>query len=252
MPALPAFSEPWQSTLHWQPTPAQKALFQQLYDGILLGNQQMNLTRITEPTEFWEKHLWDALSGIAPWLSAAEAVPDWLPPQETVRAIDIGTGAGIPGFPVAIALPHWHVTLLDSTQKKVRFLQELAQMLQLTQVTAIADRAEFLAHQLSHRELYDVALLRAVGAAATCAEYALPLLKLGGIAILYRGQWNDDEYQPLEAVAAQLGGQLVAVRSWQTPLSQGARHCVYLQKQHPTADAFPRAAGIPTKSPLTP
>lgn len=251
MPALPAFPEHWQSTLHWQPTPTQQTLFQQLYDGILLGNQQMNLTRITEPTDFWEKHLWDSLSGLAPWLLPASS-PDWLPQPATVRAIDIGTGAGIPGFPAAIAFPHWQVTLLDSTQKKVRLLHDLTQALSLPQVQAIADRAEFLAHQLNHRELYDVALLRAVGAAATCAEYALPLLKLGGIAILYRGQWSDTEAQPLDQVAAQLGGQLVAVRSWQTPISQGVRHCVYLQKQHPTADDYPRAAGLPTKSPLTP
>jgi len=251
MSALPDFSAHWQSTLHWQPTPAQQQLFQQLYDGILLGNQQMNLTRITEPLEFLEKHLWDALSGLSPWL-LPDSAPDWLPQRATVQAIDIGSGAGMPGLPAAIALPHWQVTLLDSTQKKVRFLQELAQTLSLPQVQAIADRAEFLAHQLSHRELYDVALLRAVGSAATCAEYALPLLKLGGIAILYRGQWHDPDSQALDQVAAHLGGRLVAVQSWQTPLSEGIRHCVYLQKQQPTADEFPRAVGLPAKLPLTP
>ncbi|MEM9766663.1 MAG: 16S rRNA (guanine(527)-N(7))-methyltransferase RsmG [Cyanobacteria bacterium P01_D01_bin.71] len=251
MSVLPEFGQHWQATLQWQPMPTQQALFEQLFEAIMSGNQQMNLTRITEPTEFWEKHLWDSLSGLAPWLSPAPK-PDWLPQLASTKAIDIGTGAGIPGIPAAIALPAWQVTLLDSTQKKVRFLQDLGAQLALShQVRAIADRAEFLAHQLSHRELYDVAMLRAVGSAATCAEYALPLLKIGGMAILYRGQWSDEESQQLDAIAAQLGGRLVAVRAWQTPLSQGNRHCIYLNKHTPTSEDFPRAVGIPAKSPLT-
>ncbi len=250
MSLLPDLAKSWQATLQWQPTPDQQALFQQLFQEILMGNQQMNLTRITEPTEFWEKHLWDALSGFAPWLSL-ESPPNWLPSQPSLQAIDIGTGAGIPGLPAAIALPDWHVTLLDSTQKKVRFLHELAQTMSLKQVKAIADRAEFLAHQPSHREQYDVAMLRAVGPAATCAEYSLPLLKLGGVAILYRGQWSSEDSQQLDRVSAQLGGQLVDVRSWQTPITQGVRHCLYLQKQRITPEDFPRAAGIPAKTPLT-
>lgn len=250
MSQLPNFAQHWHTTLHWQPTASQQTLFQQLFEEILAGNQQMNLTRITEPTEFWEKHLWDALSGLAPWLGP-DAQPDWLPSASSPRAIDIGTGAGIPGLPAAIALPEWHVTLLDSTQKKVRFLQELAETIKLSHVQAIADRAEFLGHQPSHREQYDVVMLRAVGSAATCAEYALPLLKLGGIAILYRGQWTEADSQALNQVAAQLGGELVEQRSWQTPLTQGIRNCLYLKKRIPSSDDFPRAVGIPAKTPLT-
>jgi len=248
MPPLPEQTQTWQETLHWCPTEEQLHLFQKVFEGILLGNQQMNLTRITEPTEFWEKHLWDSLSGLSPWLSSER--PEWATEMETAKVIDIGTGAGFPGLPAAIAFPTWHIALLDSTQKKVRFLQELAQSVGLENVRAIADRAEFLAHQPSHREQYDLALLRAVGPAATCAEYALPLVKIGGLAVLYRGQWTDEDSQSLEQAAAQLGGRIAAVLPWQTPLTQGIRHCVYLEKHTLTDEDFPRPVGIPAKSPL--
>jgi 16S rRNA (guanine527-N7)-methyltransferase len=248
---IPALPDIWRATLSWCPTADQQQTFQALYAGILSGNRQMNLTRITAPQEFWEKHLWDSLSGIGPWLPTTAPPPDWCPALTGSRVIDIGTGAGFPGLPVAVVCPDWQVTLLDSTQKKIRWLQELAQSLGLGNVRAIAERAEHLAHQPSHRELYDVALVRAVGAAATCAEYALPLVKVGGIAVLYRGQWTAAETEQLAAIIPQLGGTLRHVQNWHTPLSQGSRHCVYLQKTTPTPEDFPRPVGIPAKQPLT-
>jgi 16S rRNA (guanine527-N7)-methyltransferase len=113
---LPRRSDLWQSSLGWQPSDPQWALLEQLYQGILDGNRQINLTRLTQPDDFWEKHLWDSFSGLWPWL-VPDAARDWtVPPVD--RVIDIGTGAGFPGFPAAIAQPQWQVTLLDSTQKK--------------------------------------------------------------------------------------------------------------------------------------
>ena len=249
VPHVPDHAETWQQSLQWQPSSEQQQQFQTIYAGILSGNQQMNLTRITEPAEFWEKHLWDSLSGLAPWLHPATERPAWATnPITTV--IDIGTGAGFPGLPVAIALPTWQVTLLDSTQKKVRFLQEFVQAIGMNNVKAIADRAEFLAHQPSHREQYDLALVRAVGSAATCAEYALPLVRIGGIAVLYRGQWTDEDTKQLSSAAQQLGSRILHIHAWETPLTQGVRHCIYLQKKTLTADTFPRPVGIPAKQPL--
>lgn len=236
----------WRDTLGWHPTPAQWSQYQALYAAIVTGNQQLNLTRLTTPGDFWEKHLWDSLCGLWPWLTATP--PAWAEPVSQV--IDIGTGAGFPGLPAAIALPPWQVTLLDSTQKKVRFLQELAPALGLTTVRAIADRAETLAHQPMHREQYDLALLRAVGPATPCAEYGLPLVRVGGLVVLYRGQWTPEEEVALEQAATLLGGGIVAIQPWQTPLTQGDRHCVYLRKLRPTPDGFPRLPGIPAKSPL--
>lgn len=247
---LPEHLQIWQESLQWQPSPEQQTLFQAVYDQILKGNQQINLTRITAPAEFWEKHLWDSLSGVSPWLKPLEFRPDWSQAHPVRTVIDIGTGAGFPGLPIAIARPDWQIALLDSTQKKIRFLKELIQAIALPNVQTWADRAEAFAHQLSHREQYDLALVRAVGSAATCAEYALPLVKVGGFAVLYRGQWTEADHHQLTQATHQLGGTILAAHPWQTPVTQGIRHCVYLQKHTLTKDEFPRPIGIPAKHPL--
>ena len=106
---LPQMNSVWQQTLNWQPNASQEQLFQQVYQEILEGNKIQNLTRITDPEDFWEKHLWDSLSGIV----GLEAEL-----QQKQEIIDIGTGAGFPGIPLAIAFPNWKITLLDSTRKK--------------------------------------------------------------------------------------------------------------------------------------
>ena len=310
---LPTLMEVWESTLGWQPSNAQQQQFQQLYAGILEGNQRLNLTRITEPTEFWEKHLWDSLSGLVPFLGepdrrikrwdiacepsvanqdadapvpegqiAEEQVPglgastpdlraasegqpvplrsDGLAaeqisalghlPARPFTVIDIGTGAGFPGIPVAIAFQDATVTLLDSTRKKIAFIDELLAALNLPNAKTLVERVEQIGQQRHHREAYDIALLRAVAPATVCAEYALPLLKVNGLAILYRGQWTADEAEALESAIAQLGGTLEQVAQFTTPLSHSTRHCLYLRKVAPTPLQFPRAVGVPTQVPL--
>jgi 16S rRNA (guanine527-N7)-methyltransferase len=237
----------WQQSLGWQPTADQQARFVQLYGQICAGNQHLNLTRITDPQGFWEKHLWDSLSGIGPWLLPMP--PAWAR-GDVCQVIDIGTGGGFPGIPVAIAMPTWSITLLDSTRKKVQFLKTLCQALELNQITCLTDRAETLGHHPEHRNQYDLALVRAVGSPSTCAEYALPLLKPTGMAILYRGQWNESETIALTPALQQLGGTLREIRTYQTPITQGTRHCLYIQKTAPTARQFPRKVGVPAKTPL--
>jgi 16S rRNA (guanine527-N7)-methyltransferase len=228
-----------QDTLPWQPSLAQLQQMGELYAGICAGNQRLNLTRITTLENFWEKHLWDSLAAIA---------PDFEPTPAT-KLIDVGTGGGFPAFPLAIAFPDWEIALLDSTRKKINFLNELSQQLQFN-TCGLAERAETVGHHPSHRAQYDLATVRAIGKASICVEYALPLLKVGGLAILYRGQWSPEETATLAPAIAQCGGLLENVRSFSTPLTQSQRTCLYIRKTEPTKKQFPRPVGIPKQSPL--
>ncbi|MEB3232932.1 MAG: 16S rRNA (guanine(527)-N(7))-methyltransferase RsmG, partial [Leptolyngbyaceae bacterium] len=246
-PTLPLHLDIWQDTLGWCPSDRQQQQFQSLYEQIYVGNQSLNLTRITQPDEFWEKHLWDALSGIHfllgqlspealldeglptnptenPAASPAENcdltaensdltaenrndphmdehydgdTPEPVTVPQIEKVLDIGTGAGFPGLPVAIACPHWQLTLLDSTRKKIAFIDSILAQLELTNVHTFTHRAEALGRNSHHRYQYDLVLVRAVAATPVCAEYALPFLKVGGLGILYRGRWTEAEEDSL-------------------------------------------------------
>ena len=249
---LPQMSQIWQKSLNWQPSVHQEQQFQQVFTEILLGNRQQNLTRILTPQDFWEKHLWDSLSGIDSILGSNDAT-------RPLNTIDIGTGAGFPGIPLAIAFPNWQVTLLDSTRKKIAFINTLIAKLNLANAQGIVGRAEAIG-QLCHddpqqpgfvyRETYDLAFVRAVSQASVCAEYALPLVKVGGLAILYRGHWSNKDTEILQLAVAKLGGNIESIAHHVTPLSQSDRHCIYLRKHSPTPNDFPRAVGIPERQPL--
>lgn len=238
---LPRLDSLWQQTLGWQPDDQQQLQFQQLYQLILEGNRQFNLTRITEPTEFWEKHLWDSLRGVAA-LSRNEG--------RRQKVIDVGTGAGFPGVAIAIARPDWTVTLLDATHKKITFLKTLLAALNIQNVITLINRAEQVGQDPQYRETYDIALVRAVGAASVCAEYALPLLRTNGLAILYRGQWTDSDTTILQLAVEKLGGAIESIEGFVTPVSQSVRHCLYLRKIAATPIMFPRSVGLPAQQPL--
>lgn len=257
-PILPDCPDRWLSTLSWQPDAHQQTQFQQLYAGILEGNHQLNLTRITDPTDFWEKHLWDSLRGIQPWLQSASGTQEinsttlnsQLSTLNSCSVIDIGTGAGFPGIPVAIAQPTWTITLLDATRKKIDFLNHLLATLSLSNVKTLIDRVEPVGQSSTYRETFDLALIRAVASASVCAEYSLPLLKVGGAAVLYRGQWSPEENNQLTQAVALLGGIVEQVEQFVTPISHSDRTCLYLRKVTATPPIYPRAIGLPTQKPL--
>ena len=247
IPQLPTMLDLWQSTINWQPTQSQQQKFQELYETIIIGNQQQNLTRITAPEDFWEKHLWDSLSGIAPLLetdSPSHHIP------KNAKIIDVGTGAGFPGMPIAIIKPEWKINLLDSTRKKIVFLNNAITLLQLQNARTVLGRAEAVGQESYHREKYDLALIRAVGQPSVCAEYILPLVKVGGLGILYRGHWSEEDTVNLESALSKLGGKLKSIQLGKTPMSKGVRNCIYIFKTTPTQSKYPRAVGTPHQQPL--
>lgn len=220
---LPTMTDVWQKTFNWQPSDDQQLKLETLYQGVITANQQLNLTRITKATDFWEKHIWDSLSGVLPRLQT-QSLP------ESGHVIDIGTGAGFPGLPIAITCPNYHVTLLDSTQKKIAFLHRMIAELGLENAEGVPGRAEEINYQPQYYRHYDLATLRAVAPAPQCAQYALPFLKPNGVAILYRGHWSVEEEQTLTPMIKKLGAILESVVAWETPLTQSIRHCLYLRK----------------------
>lgn len=246
--SLPNLDATWQETMNWCPTEVQQLQLQSLYTAVITANKQLNLTRITTPEDFWEKHLWDSLRGVGELINNPSAL----------KVIDIGTGAGFPGLPLAIARTDWQMTLVDSTTKKVGFIESFVQRMQsiiapelgLTNIDPLVSRIEELGQQQQHRHQYDLALVRAVASANVCAEYALPLVKVGGTAILYRGNWTEEEASSLELAVAKLGGEISKIDRFTTPISDSIRHCIWLHKTTDTHPYYPRAIGIPTQKPL--
>ncbi|MEO0684924.1 MAG: 16S rRNA (guanine(527)-N(7))-methyltransferase RsmG [Cyanobacteria bacterium J06649_11] len=245
---LPEMMDIWEETLDWKPSAHQQMQFQRLYELVLEANRQLNLTRITDPEDFWEKHLWDSLRGIKFLISAGEK--EGVDDNEKIKIIDLGTGAGFPGIPTGITVNNCTISLVDSTNKKINFIDSILPKLNLSNIQATTCRAEDIGRDKQHRETYDIALIRAVASASACAEYTLPLLKHGGLAVIYRGSWTDQENISMENAVQQLGGKIESIEKFNTPLSKGDRHCLYLRKVGSTPEKFPRAVGVPAHRPL--
>lgn len=241
---LPEMLDIWERTLHWQPNTEQQEKLQKLYELIIIGNRQFNLTRITEPEEFWEKHLWDSLRGVAPEGEFMSLL------NNGGSVIDIGTGAGFPGLPIAMIFPNSQVTLLDSTRKKINFIDDVINNMSINNAKTLLGRVEEIGQEYEHREKYDLAVIRAVGNVSICVEYALPLVKKRGLAIIYRGTWSEEENISLENAVELLGGNIELIEKFTTPISESMRHCLYLRKIKNTPIHFPRGVGIPKQKPL--
>jgi 16S rRNA (guanine527-N7)-methyltransferase len=200
---------------------------------LLEWNERVNLTAITDPQEIATKHFLDSLT-----LLAAR------PPRPGARLVDVGTGAGFPGIPLAIARPDVRVTLVESVAKKVRFLDAVVAALELRNVEAVRARAEELAHDAARRERYDVAVARALPSLAANLELLLPFCAVGGEAVAYKGR-VDAELPSAERAARALGGEIVAIV---TTASLGladplpGRCLVVVAKRHRVAAGYPRGA----------
>jgi 16S rRNA (guanine527-N7)-methyltransferase len=225
---------------HLSLTETQLNAFEQYSQELIAWNQRVNLTRIVEPDEIAIKHFLDSLS-------VCQALPD-LPPGFSI--IDVGSGAGFPGLPLKIALPHIRLTLLESTGKKTAFLQHIVDTLNLSGVTILTARAEEVGQQSTHREQYDVAVARAVSALPTLAEYTLPLVKVGGRVIVQKGQLPAGEVKRAANALEILGGQIRHILLVTVPGLDAERHLLVIDKHKPTPQQYPRRPGLPVKKPI--
>lgn len=213
--------------------------FDKYYKMLIEWNEKINLTAITEFEEVLKKHFLDSIS-----------IGRILKINEKISILDIGTGAGFPGIPIKIAFPEVEVTLMDSLNKRVNFLNEVINELSLDGITAIHGRAEDFAKKDLLREKFDVVVSRAVANLSSLSEFCLPYVKVGGKFISYKSEKAKEELIASENAISILGGDNVKCDEFSLPDTDINRTFVIIEKIKETPIKYPRKAGIPVKQPL--
>lgn len=216
--------------------------FDQYFHLLVETNKVMNLTGITDEREVYIKHFYDSLSIL-------EVLKDF-PKQQLHQVIDIGTGAGFPGIPLKITIPEWEFVLLDSSKKRIQFLENVGKHLGLEHITFIHGRAEDFAHKKEYRQRFDLATARAVAKLNVIAEYGLPFIKVGGGFVAMKGPHVSEEINEAKRALHVLGKASVVSKQLELPDQMGTRNLILLNKRDHTPKAYPRKAGIPVKQPL--
>lgn len=212
--------------------------FEQYYELLLEWNSFMNLTSITELKDVIEKHFLDSLT-IANYISL-----------QNKTILDLGTGAGFPGIPVKILYPDTDIVLLDSLNKRIKFLNNVIDKLQLKFIKAIHGRAEDLAHQTVYRENFDICTSRAVANLSTLSEYCLPFVKNGGYFVSYKASDIMKEIDGAKKAVNVLGGEISRIEELKLPDTDICRTLIFVKKIEKTKSKYPRKAGIPSKEPI--
>ncbi|APT15274.1 16S rRNA (guanine(527)-N(7))-methyltransferase RsmG [Lactobacillus jensenii] len=214
--------------------------FSKYYKKLIEVNEYVNLTRITDLEEVYLKHFYDSLT---PFLE----YPDLF---KKGHICDVGAGAGFPSIPIKILVPEMQLAIVDSLNKRLKFLADLTADLDLEQVELIHGRAEDVGQNEKYREKFDLVTARAVANMATLSEYCLPLVKKGGQFLALKGPKAESELADAKKAIAVLGGQITATKSLQLPESDEERTLILLNKVKQTPKKYPRQAGTPNRKPL--
>lgn len=200
-------------------------------------NNKINLTAITEPKEIIIKHFVDSLT-----------ISKYIKENDTI--IDVGTGAGFPGIPIKIIKGNTNITLLDSLNKRIQFLEEIIQKCGLKKINAIHFRAEDAGIDPKYREKYDIVTSRAVANLSTLVEYMMPFVKVGGRCICMKGSEIKEELEKSKRAIEVLGGKIEKIEEFEIPDTEMKRHIIVIKKVKETPKVYPRKAGTPAKKPL--
>ena len=200
-------------------------------------NEKMNLTAITEPEDIILKHFIDSITILKEI-------------KEDVKLVDVGTGAGFPGIPISIMKPSIKVTLVDSLNKRLMFLQEVADKLNLKNINMLHMRAEELGQNKKYRESFDIATSRAVANLSTLSEYLIPLVKVNGKVISMKASSAQEEIKQANNAINVLGGAIKKIEEFNLPQSDIGRTIIVINKIKHTPKKYPRKSGIPSKEPL--
>ena len=217
----------------------QKLKFDKYCSLLLEKNKVMNLTRITDEEEIITKHLADSLM-----------ISKVVEMDKVENLIDVGTGAGFPGIPIKIIWPNIKVTLLDSLDKRVEFLKEVIDELELGDIEAIHERAEDLGQDDNYREQFDLCVSRAVANLSTLSEYCISFVKEHGLFASYKAEDSDEEINEAKAAIDILGGDIEKICIEMIPETDINRKFVVVRKMRKTDPKYPRKAGKPSKKPL--
>lgn len=215
--------------------------FYQYYELLNEWNRIMNLTAITDQNEVITKHFVDSLALVKAMGEIS---------TKEYKIIDIGTGAGFPGIPLKIAFPQLKITLMDSLNKRIKFLNEVIEQLRLKEITAVHSRAEDLGRDKDYREKYDLSVSRAVANLSTLSEYCMPFVKPGGFFISYKSGKIEEELSSAKHAIFLLGGKVNRIESFTLDGAEAERTLIKIEKVSEISKKYPRKAGVPGKEPL--